>query len=347
VIYFQQTLISAEEKIVKLSELQALMHTWPRTADTLTQAQGREYMKNLGLEPGQLYQELEMESRFVDTHRDTSFANTSVALHSHSFYELLCCANTCGAEYLVGSERYRLRKGDIVVIAPGISHRPLLPEDMTDAYRRDVLWISADFAQQLGTFFTAQPLQTSGLLRTAGTKWEFLAELFHNGIRESEQAKPGWELAVIGNTITLLTQLNRAYQDTASYPLHAEKPALLDRAMAYIEENLSGKITLEEAARRLYVSQSTITQTFRKKMGVSFYRCVTQRRLIAAKTLIGEGVQLESVGQQVGFSDYSTFYRAFKQEFGISPRQYRKLQETIEPEHLAQRVRTDPGALSN
>jgi hypothetical protein len=46
-------------------------------------------MKNLGLEPGQLYQELEMESRFVDTHRDTSFANTSVALHSHSFYELL------------------------------------------------------------------------------------------------------------------------------------------------------------------------------------------------------------------------------------------------------------------
>ena len=179
----------------------------------------------------------------------------------------------------------------------------------------------------------AQPLQTSGLLRTAGTKWEFLADLFHNGIRESEQAKPGWELAVIGNTITLLTQLNRAYQDTASYPLHAEKPALLDRAMAYIEENLSGKITLEEAARRLFVSQSTITQTFRKKMGVSFYRCVTQRRLIAAKSLIGEGVQLESVGQLVGFSDYSTFYRAFKQEFGISPRQYRKLQEALEPEH--------------
>ena len=138
---------------------------------------------------------------------------------------------------------------------------------------------------------------------------------------------------MIGNTITLLTQLNRAYQDTASYPLHAEKPALLDRAMAYIEENLSGKITLEEAARRLFVSQSTITQTFRKKMGVSFYRCVTQRRLIAAKSLIGEGVQLESVGQLVGFSDYSTFYRAFKQEFGISPRQYRKLQEALEPEH--------------
>ena len=182
------------------------------------------------------------------------------AEYPHSFYELLCCSNTCGAEYLVGSERYRLRKGDIVVIAPGVSHRPLQPEDMTDAYRRDVLWISAEFAQQLdGALAGEQPLRRSGLLRTAGTKWEFLADLFRSGVREAEQAAPGWELAVIGNTITLLTQLNRAYQDTSSHPLHAEKPALLDRAMAYIEENLSGKITLEETARRLYVSQSTIT----------------------------------------------------------------------------------------
>jgi AraC-like DNA-binding protein len=196
-----------------------------------------------------------------------------------------------------------------------------------------VLWISAEFAQQLGAIFPAQQLKVSGLLRTAGTKWEFLEELFRNGVRETERGEAGWEMAVIGNTVMLLTQLSRAYLDACTLPLHAEKPALLDRAMAYIEENLSGKITLEETARRLYVSQSTITQAFRKKMGVSFYRCVTQRRLIAAKTLIGEGMQLETVGQHVGFSDYSTFYRAFKQEFGISPRQYRKLQETIEPEH--------------
>ena len=39
---------------------------------------------------------------------------------------------------------------------------------------------------------------------------------------------------------------------------------------------------------------------------------------------------LEQVGEQVGFSDYSSFYRAFKQEYGISPRQYRKLQEGTE-----------------
>ena len=31
---------------------------------------------------------------------------------------------------------------------------------------------------------------------------------------------------------------------------------------------------------------------------------------------------MSDVGQQVGFADYSTFYRAFKKEYGISPQQY-------------------------
>ena len=62
-------------------------------------------------------------------------------------------------------------------------------------------------------------------------------------------------------------------------------------------------------------------------MGLSLYHYITQRRLISAKNLISTGIPLEHVATQVGFSDYSTFYRAFKQEYGISPRQYRSLQE--------------------
>ena len=66
--------------------------------------ENREQMqKNHSQEPGVNYQELEMTSRFVDTHRDTSYSNAHLQLHSHTFYELLYCCNTCGAEYLVGA----------------------------------------------------------------------------------------------------------------------------------------------------------------------------------------------------------------------------------------------------
>ena len=88
---------------------------------------------------------------------------------------------------------------------------------------------------------------------------------------------------------------------------------------------MAEKITLEDLARHLYVSESTVSKIFRQKMGVSFYRCVTQQRLISAKTLINEGKSLEDVSRAVGFTDYSTFYRAFKKEYGITPRQYTQL----------------------
>ena len=281
-----------------------------------------------------VYQELEMSSRYVDTHQNVTYSNSRVNLHSHNFYELLFCHSVSGVEYLVGAERYRLQKGDVIMIPPGISHRPLIPEQMSEPYRRDVLWINPELMDQLELLVPQEArlhAQESRLLRTAGTRWEFLGELFRHGVREFEGQEPGWEEIVLGNTIQLLVYLRRAVQDRSAAPLQAEKPGLLDQALAYVEAHLAEKITLGDIAKHCWVSQSTITQTFRNKLGVSFYRSVTQRRLIAAKTLIIEGVPLETVGRRVGFSDYSSFYRAFKQEFGISPRQFRKKQES--PEH--------------
>ena len=284
----------------------------------------------LGYDPNHLYQELEMESRFVDTHQDTSYSNMNVALHSHAFYEVLYCRNSCGAEYLVGSERYRLQKGDVILIAPGVSHRPLLPERMAEPYQRDVLWISQDFVPMLRHAVPGlqkELLQERSLLRTAGTPWEMIGQLFQNGVVEAENRAPGWELAVMGNTVTLLSCLYRAFLDQDAVTAPAEQPERLEQILAYIESHLDQKITLAEVAHHFFISESTITQLFRKKMGVSFYRCITQRRLITAKTLIERGMQLEAVALQTGFGDYSGFYRAFKQEYGISPRQYRALQQ--------------------
>ena len=137
----------------------------------------------------------------------------------------------------------------------------------------------------------------------------------------------GWEAAVLGNTVMLLIQIKRATDERSARAMEAEKPELLDGIAAYVEENYRRRITIGELARLFYVSASTVSHLFKQKLGVSFYRYVTQRRLIAAKTLIESGIRLEDVAIQTGFRDYSGFYRAFKQEYGISPRQYRSLQE--------------------
>lgn len=286
-----------------------------------------EYLQQEGIDYQNFYQELEMSDPYVETHRDVSFSNAQLSLHSHTFYELLYCCNDCGAEYLVGADRYRLQKGDIVFVPPGVSHRPLLPEKMEEPYQRYVLWLSPVFVDHFIAIYSPPGIRMSygSLLRTGGTKWEMLGEYFQRGVWEAENQKAGWEAAVAGNTVTLLTMLGRSIQERTAAVMKAEKPDLLNEVLAYIELHLNEKITLEETAKQFYVSVSTITQLFRQKMGTSFYRCVTQQRLIAAKTLIAEGKNLEDVSRAVGFMDYSSFYRAFKKEFGITPRQYTQL----------------------
>ena len=314
---------------MKLDEMRRLANLeWPESATQ--QQRFWEQMRAMGLEPGALYQELEMSSPYVDTHRDVSFSNTHIQLHSHDFYELLYCCNNCGAEYLVGSERFRLQRGDLIFVPPGISHRPLLPERMAEPYKRYVLWLSQAFMDQYGALFPypfTDKQHRASMLRTGGTQWEALGELFQAGVREAEQQQDGWQAAVMGNTMMLLTQIKRATDQSTARGLSAEKPELLDRIMAYVEENFSHNFTIAELAAHFFVSGSTVSHLFQQKLGVSFGRYVTQRRLIAAKTMIGQGMLLEDVSIRSGFGDYSGFYRAFKQEYGISPRQYRSLQE--------------------
>ena len=311
---------------MKLSDIKKLTQGLPPPSSNATQKEISEYLRSLGFDPGDCYQELEMESKYVDTHQDSSFSNSNVSLHSHSFYEVLFCRNAYGTEYLIGSNRYRLQKGDIILIPPGTSHRPLFPDTMIEPYIRDVLWLSPDFIKILRTTFPDEDLYhitDTHLLRTAGTPWEFLGEMFRQGVLESEKRDIGWEAAVVSNTIQLIVHLRRAIRNKTASEMKAEQPDLLEQVMAYVEQHLSEKISLAEVSRYFYVSESTISHIFRRKMGVSFYRCVTQRRLIAAKNLILQGTTLENVAEKTGYSDYSTFYRAFKGEFGISPRQFR------------------------
>ena len=288
------------------------------------------FLRSVGIDPSNLYQELEMSSRYADTHRDTSYSNAMVSLHSHTFYELLYCRTATDVEYLVGSERYRLRRGDIIFVPPGISHRPILPENMTEPYVRDVIWIDPKFISALKLQFPDSPSQDRSyraLIRTVGTRWEFLGDLFQTGVEEEEQKRPGWEAVVTGNTLMILTYLDRANLEHSAGAMKAEKPELVDRITAYIEDHYAEHITVRNLSRTFFVSDSSISHLFKQKMGVSIYHYVTQRRLISAKNLIVEGTALEQVAIRVGFSDYSSFYRAFKQEYGISPRQYRALQE--------------------
>ena len=109
------------------------------------------------------------------------------------------------------------------------------------------------------------------------------------------------------------------------------KNAMMAKITAYVDEHLQERITLKIISTHCGVSVSTVTQLFQKQTDITFHDFVTNRRMVKADQLIHEGLPLEQVGKTVGYQDHSTFYRAFRQYFGISPREYRcRLAETTE-----------------
>ena len=307
-------------KLNELTLLSTLQEQNPKEIERL--------LKEHSFDLSSVYQELEMNSRFVDTHIDVSTGDIPVNLHSHNYYEMVYVLSNSGTQYLVGTKRYLLQRGDIILVPPGIGHKPLFPAQLAEPYRRIVIWFSTDFIDGIKTIlpFDSIPKEERVfLLRTAGTPWDSMGRLFHLGLKEAQEKKEGWQIALYGNTMQLLTHFWRAMREPENSPPKTEKPELLDDVVSYIETHLHKKISLADTATRFFVSESTIGQTFQKKMHVSFYHYVTQRRLIAAKSMILEEGNLDILCEKVGFTDYSAFYRAFKKEFGISPREYRNL----------------------
>ena len=272
---------------------------------------------------GKVYQEFEMDSLWVDTQEDESTSATRVEQHTHRFYEIIYCIQG-SVEYLLDTERYEIQKQDIIIVPPGVIHCPIRHLDQTVPYKRRVLWISQLFAEWM---WQIEPdildFEKAVVLRTAGKGWEALEEYFSNGLKEADRKAPGWEVSLTGNTAQLLVQLARAMRKPEPVYKSREQD-LLEQVLDYIQKNLCERISVEETARAFHVSPSTLTHLFSQEMGISFYRCVTQRRLAEAKKQIAQGHSMEEISLMVGFSDYSAFYRAFKSEYGVSPAFYKK-----------------------
>ena len=109
------------------------------------------------------------------------------------------------------------------------------------------------------------------------------------------------------------------------------KSAMMKKITVYVDTHLHEPITLRIIAAHCGVSVSTVTQLFQRQEAVSFHGFVTNRRMMMAENHIREGFPLEQVGKMVGYQDHSTFYRAFRQHYGISPREFRcRLADTEE-----------------
>ena len=122
----------------------------------------------------------------------------------------------------------------------------------------------------------------------------------------------------------LILHLNRIVHER-NYPRSEKEDKNLYQSLAeYIEKNLEGNLSLEHLAEVFYVSKYHIAHTFKDHTGLSIHQYITKKRLTACREAILGGSEITQAYLMFGFGDYSSFYRAFKKEYGISPREFRR-----------------------
>jgi AraC-like DNA-binding protein len=90
-------------------------------------------------------------------------------------------------------------------------------------------------------------------------------------------------------------------------------------AVAFINANLSGSITLERVAREVYLSPSRFRHLFVEQTGMGLRPYVLWRRFVRAWELLATGESVSFAAHGAGFSDSAHFTRTSRQTFGFPP----------------------------
>lgn len=260
------------------------------------------------------------------------FLNTETPfqyLHSHNFYEFYLYLSG-DVTYLIEGKSYNLKPGDIILINTKELHTAII-NSMKAPYERIVLWIDKSFLLELSTPETDltqcfENLSRKNVLRTDfQIQQNIRAQL--SKLLEFENYKGlDRDLLYKSYIIELIIQLNNlVLNDESNFDIDVTKSNLIDGVVEYINNHLNEDLTIDTISKEFYLSKFHLSREFKKYTGTTIHKYIIQKKLIEAKELILKNHPINSVYKQSGFGDYSNFFRAFKNEYGISPKQFYEL----------------------
>ncbi len=268
-----------------------------------------------------------MKTNTYEVFRYKDDSPKDVTLHHHDFYEIYFFLSG-NVQYNIESRSYLLSPGDVLLISPMELHQPMFgPEHRS--YERIVLWIDKQFLESFSLsgqsltrcFDTSLPKHTN-LLRPEGVARQYLQFLLEQLMAESASEDTYHEIASLSFLAQILIALNRLAQQVQKEELVAAPESAVYSILGYINEHYSEDLTLDHLANKFFLSKYHLSREFQRLVGTSVHRYIVQKRLVMAKQMLSEGKPSSEVYQVCGFGDYSNFYRAFKAEYQISPKDY-------------------------
>lgn len=248
--------------------------------------------------------------------------------HTHDYYEFYLFLEG-DLDLEISGHARPLHPGDMVLVPPGVSHHALM-HSSDRPYRRFVLWVSQEYAARLlkespDYVFLMQRAATSSRCYYHFHEAEFssiqsrlirLLEEFHSN-------RYGRNAAVYLALNDLLLYMNRIIYER-EHPVVSGSGDLMQEITLFIDEHLTENLSLDVLADHVCLSKYYIAHYFKDSLGISIHQYITKKRLQSCSEAIAAGSDITRTFDEYGFRDYSSFYRMFRKEYGMSPREYQE-----------------------
>ena len=110
-----------------------------------------------------------------------------------------------------------------------------------------------------------------------------------------------------------------------------ERYSLLTRnTIQYINLHAADSLHLNDVAEHMNVSGNYLSALIRKETGITFHDHVLKAKMAVARTMLADPrILVEEVARAVGYSNYISFYNAFKRTENMTPSDYRNRKVTL------------------
>lgn len=251
-----------------------------------------------------------------------------VDFHEHEFYEVFFFLSG-NVSYNIEGRTYLLHPGDILLTDNKDIHRPEIRPGKP--YERYVLWIEPAFLNQveklgsrLTDCFTNASTKQYKLIRPNGELMVRLKNIMEKILTNRDGTELGSNTLEYIYLIEFMVYLNRAYFATSDIIRQdITENEKINHVIAYINEHLNEDLTIDRLAENCFISKSYLSHQFKIYTGLTLFQYIIKKRVTVARNMLREGATATEACMHCGFNDYSNFHKAFKKEFGQSPKEFR------------------------
>lgn len=253
-------------------------------------------------------------------------AKFEYAIHCHPEYEINVVINTHGTRVIGDSEK-EFSGLDFVMIGPYIPH-------VWKSTKEENHVVTIQFSPELLDYPIMNKrlfLPIKQLLEDSRQGLQFYgpdAERIKDEIVELTRIQGFQTATMFLNILNSLAHAPRRKLVSNMYEsenlIHQSKSRRISKVCRHIEENISHKISLSDAAKLVNMSDSAFSHFFKKQTSISFITYVNNLRVAKACDLLANtNLSASEICYDCGFNNKSNFIRLFTKRKNMTPIEYR------------------------